>query len=142
MKKFLILAMCVFLCFALTSCESESESEIESAYLSGYDDGYSLASDIMLEYGRNRYAAGYDEAYNDLKWIADDNAVHYAREHSKWHPEEAMCVIDAYESGNYYYGKDPITEKDYKEAIKSLYYYSSYFYYEMYENEMECDYDN
>lgn len=137
MKKFLFVALCISLCLCLTACESED------SYLNVYEDGYYDASVEFSEHSHEMYEEGYKEAYRDFsEGIIWYEAIHYARQFSEWSPEEAMCVIDAYESGTLYYGSLPITEQDYKEAVESLYHYYEYFYNAMYKQDAECDYDN
>ena len=41
-----------------------------------------------------------------------------------------------------FYGKTSITENDYKDAVKTLFYYYEYFYGKHYDTEIECDFDN
>ena len=118
--KFLVLTMCLSLCFCLTACNGDSID--------------------VSEYGYEMYEAGYDEAYGDFEDIIQYKAIKYARNFSEWHPEEAMCIIDAYESGDFYYGSATITEEDYKEAVASLYHYYAYFYSSMYKQDAECGY--
>ena len=132
LKSFFVIALCVF----LTACYEGD------GYESGYDDGCSAARDELSEYGYEMYKRGYDEAYRDIvEEIIDYEAVHYARNFSNWHPEEAMGIIDCYESGDRYYGDIPITEEDYRDAIKSLYHYYAYFYSALYEDDIKCSYD-
>ena len=138
MKKFfLLVALIVFVAFSTLSCASPS------GYEEGYDDGYSAAKEKFSEHGYEMYQKGYDEATGDfVDGIIEWRAIRYAKENGGWHPEEAMCIIDAYESGSMFYGKTPITEKDYKDAIKTLYYYYEYFYGNHYDSEIGCDFDD
>lgn len=105
----------------LTACAEESTYSY--SYEDGYEDGY---NDGQEEGYDNGYWEGYSEAESDFDNIIEYDAVHYAREYSEWHPEEAMCVIDAYRRG------EAVTEADYNEAIESLYRYCQYLYYDMY----------
>ena len=135
MKRLKILLLLV-LCVSLTACCEESE------YENGYDDGYRDAKAELSEYGYEMYQKGYDEAYTKfVDEIIYHEAVRYARGFSDWHPEEAMGIIECYERGDHYYGGTPITEEDYLQAVKSLYYYYAYFYNALYEEDIECSYD-
>ena len=127
-------ALCLILLYltlCLTSCdkvEANSYYEYNDSdhyYWEGYEDGRDSGYD-------EGYAEGYAEAQSHFYETVNYYAVHYAREHSKWHPEEAMCIIEAYENG-VSYGSTTVTETEYKEAVESLYHYSQYFYYEMYD---------
>ena len=130
MKQLKILLVIV-LCLSFTACYEESD------YGSGYDDGYRDARVELNEYGEEMYQNGYDEACSDIiDEIIHYEAVHYARNFSSWHPEEAMGIIDSYESGDI-----TISEEDYKDAVKSLYYYYAYFYSALYEADIECSFD-
>lgn len=132
MKKFNI-CLCVILCISLIICliscgrsiyEMEQDAKRESIYNQGYEVGYQ-------EGEWEGFANGRNEANNDFEWIIGFDAVDYAREYSGWHPEEAMCIIQAYEAGKPY-GDTVITEQIYKDAVESLYRYCEYIYYKMY----------
>ena len=129
------------MCIAfLTSCEVAKT--YEDGYYEGFDDGYFDASMEYDGHSFEMYAKGYDESYGDfVEGVIEYKAIRYVREGSEWHPEEAMCIIDCYEKGLNYCGNYPITEKDYKEAVKSLYRYYEYFYNAWYKDDVECDYD-
>lgn len=130
MKKILLITLIGTLFLCLSSCERsiyemEREAKREAAYNDGYEAGYDEG------YGEG-YGEGYNEAFDHFSWIVNSDAVHYAREYSDWHPEEAMCIIKAYENGELAFGNMQVSEEDYKEAIESLYRYCEYFYYDMY----------
>lgn len=132
-KLMLNLALCVGILFCLSSCSKQKT--YEEGYNDGYEDGYIDASNELSDYGFDMYQEGYDEAYGDFVYgIIEDEAVHYAVEHGGWHPEEAMCIIDAYENGEMAFGSMSVSEEDYKEAVKSLYFYYEYFYGGSYKN--------
>ena len=133
LRMFLVFSVCLSL---LTACAEESTYSY--SYEDGYEDGY---NDGQAEGYDNGYWEGYSEAEGDLDSIVGYNATQYASEYSGWHPDEAMCIIDAYENGECYYGNTPVTTEDYKDAIASLYHFYEYFYNAMYEDDMECDYD-
>lgn len=121
--------------FCLSSCGNQKT--YDDGYEDGYADGHYDASNALSDHGFDLYQEGYEEAYEDFVYgIIEYEAVHYAKDHGGWHPEEAMCIIDAYEKG-----QDSYTEKDYKDAVRSLYYYYAYFYDARYKDDVECGYD-
>ena len=146
MKKLLLMITIILALFiSLSSCVSEKT--YDDGYFDGYEEGYNeghlYAKDEYSEHSFDMYKEGYDEAYEDfLNDIVHDAAVFYAKEKGGWHPEEAMCIIDAYESGGMSYGQMPITEEDYKAAVHSLYYYYEYFYDFDPGDKIECGYEN
>ena len=117
--------------------ERDAESEaLESLYDEGYEEGSSSGYDKGYDEGHddgyndgynNGYDEGYSEALTYFESIIEYDAIHYARENSDFHPEEALCIIDDYENGT------PVTEEDYNEAIESLYRYCEYLYYKEYD---------
>ena len=136
----------VILIVTLVSCnngrsiyemERDAESEaLESLYDEGYEEGSSSGYYTGYDEGYSEgYSKGYDEGYNEgysevmahFENIIEYDAIHYAREYSIFHPEEALCIIDDYENG------EPVTEEDYNEAIESLYRYCEYLYYKEYD---------
>ena len=144
MKKFfktgIGIALCIALIFCLPSCRVSKSNGDD--YMKGYDDGYLDGISMNSEEEFMKYMCGYEEAYDDfVEGVINNKAISYAREESAWHPEEALCIIDWYEKGYSYCGNYPITENDYKEAVKSLYRYYEYFYNARYEDDVECDYD-
>lgn len=139
-KIILVSSLCVMAIFSLSSCRKQKT--YEEGYNDGYADGQYDASNALSDYSFEMYKEGYDEAYGDFVYgIIEDKAIHYAVDHGGWHPEEAMGIIDAYEKGQSYYGKLQITEKDYKDAVRSLCCYYEYFYNSRYEDDVECGYD-
>ena len=138
-KVILVASLCVVLLLCLSSCEQEQT--YEDGYIDGYSDGRYDAKEAASDHSFEMYKEGYDEAYIDfVESVICGEAVHYAVEHGGWHPEEAMSIIDAY-NGQWSYGELPITEKDYKDAVSSLYYYYDYFYNAQYQDKMNCGYD-
>ena len=126
------ITLCVVLIFCLSSCRTQKTNE------DGYGDGN---TSYHSRHSGEMYQEGYNEAYRDFVYdIIQYEAVRYAVEHGGWHPEEAMAIIDAYENGQSYYGT--ITEKDYKDAVRSLYCYYEYFYNAFYEDDVDCGYEN
>lgn len=142
MKKTFKIIVSFALCVVLIFCMSSCDNSYENGYHDGYEDGYSDAGIEKYDYGDDMYSRGvddgydeaYDEVYDYFVNIIEHDAVHYAKEKGGWHPEEAMCIIDAYENGTLAFGSMPITEEDYKEAVKSLYFYYEYFYGGEYKN--------
>ena len=110
-----------------------------AGYSAGWVDGKTEADLQWTDYGDEMYAQGFEEGYqacyeddeasasaaSNLEW----EAVDYAREKSGWSPEEAWCVIEAYQNNEPWYqdGSAP-TAQDYSEAIDSLIYFYEYFY--------------
>jgi hypothetical protein len=79
----------------------------------------------------NEWEEGYDAGYLEGLYLIDasaEEAVHYDRKHSGWHPEEALAIIKAYENS------EISDEEDYNAAIRCLYYFYEYFYCGMYED--------
>ena len=131
MKK-LLAALLLLSLFFVSSCSNNVHT-----YKDGYDDGY----EDGLHNGRyagyeDGYEDGYEagsENYKEHGWWFEEQAVDHAREYSEWHPEEAMEVIDAYENGKPVYGSVP-TLDEYRDAVKSLYYFYDYFYCALYKD--------
>lgn len=130
MRKFFPFLLVIFIMF-LSSCQL-SNDYYESGYFDGYDDGF---ADALSSIDPLDIVDDIDSQYLFFRTAPEleDNAIYHAREYSDWSPEEAMCVIEAYESGEKYYGSYPITEDDYRNAIRSLYYFYDYFYSRCYE---------
>lgn len=132
MKKFFKriagIALCLVLAFCLPSCERKNTTNDEyygdyhDGYVDGYDDAVS-ENDIY-----EAYREGYNDAYSRFEDGVLSDAIDYVKKYSEWHPEEALCIIDAYESGELAFGQMIVSEEDYKEAIKSLYHYYEYYY--------------
>ena len=125
--------MCAILCLSLSSCERsiyamEQDAKREAAYNEGYDVGYEEGQwDGHTDGWHEGYDEGHKDACADFEEIINYDAVFYAKEYSEFHPEEAMQIIELYESE-----EAIITESEYKEAVKSLFYYSKYFYHDLY----------
>lgn len=135
------IALSVALLFCLLSCETAKT--YEDGYIDGCSDGHFFASEEFSEHSWEMYKKGYNEAYDDFVYgIIDNQAIHYARKFSEYHPEEAMCIIDCYKNGTRYWGKLPITDADYSAAVESLYRYYEYFLNAWYNDDAECDYDD
>jgi len=128
MKKLFIaiLMLSIFICLTSSCKRSEYAMERDAIREVAYNNGYETG------YGEGYYE-GYTDAFGHFSEIVNYDAVHYAREYSEWHPEEAMCIIKAYESGELAFGNMQVSEKDYKEAIESLYRYFEYLYYDKYD---------
>lgn len=121
-------ALCAILFFCLSSCSGEDafDDEDNGDYYDGYVDGYNDAVSENDVY--EAYRDGYNDAYYRFEDGVLSDAIDYVQKYSKWHPEEALYIIDAYESGELAFGKMELSEDDYKEAINSLYLYYEYFY--------------
>lgn len=152
MKRFIAVAVLFTLVICLLSCSYEGT--YDEGYSEGYDDGYSDAKFemecLIEEEYLGRYDSGYDNGYWDgylegsrEGWIdrledpgryLEDEAVHYARKYSEWHPEEAMVIIEAYQNNEPLPDENSVPSKqDYLEAIDSLIYFYDYFYSARYE---------
>ena len=137
--------MILAVCF-LSAC---GKGTYEEGYADGYDEGYSDAEFEMEYLMEDEFLDGYDIGYDDgydegsddgwvdnideIGWFFEEEAVHYAREHSEWHPEEAMGIIEAYQNREPLYDNAIPNEEEYLEAIESLYRFYEYFYCAMYE---------
>ena len=147
MKKLTTMIAMLTLALCLSACNARS---YEEGYADGYNDGY---SDAEFEIGclvedefQDGYEAGYEDGYDDGSvegWINNiedpgryfkEEAVHYASEHSEWHPEEAWYIIEAYHNNEpFYENGSPPSKQDYLNAIDSLIYFYEYFYGRHYE---------
>ena len=142
MKTVVSVLLLISVLLSCAACSCKQEKTYEDGYKDGYADGHYDANSANANHSFEMYQEGYNEACGDFIYkVIDSEAVHYAVEHGGWHPEEAMCIIDAYENGQASYGELPITEKDYKDAVSSLYYYYDYFYSARYKDKLDCDYD-
>ena len=147
MKRFIAIAALFTLVICLLSCSYEGT--YDEGYSEGYDDGYSDAKfemEYLIEEYSDRYDIGYDDGYWEGSregWIDhleepgryfEDEAVHYARKYSEWHPEEAWMIIEAYHNNEPLPEESAVpSEQDYLEAIDSLIYFYDYFYSARYE---------
>ena len=150
MKRFFAVIVLFALSICLLSCNYRGT--YEDGYADGYSDGYSDAESEMqylieeefldgYDIGRDDgYDIGYDDGYweaeyeyNDYGWL-EDEAVHYARKYSEWHPEEAMWVIESYQNKEpFWQDGSPPSHEEYLDAIESLIRFYEYFYCAMYE---------
>lgn len=120
-KATAIIAVWIILCF-LSACSMET---YDDGYEDGYSDGYSDAEDEEFFDG---YDIGYDDGKRDGSWLEED-AIDYVREHSDWHPEEAVEVIEAYQNNEpFWRDGSPPSYEEYLDAIDSLIYFYDYFY--------------
>lgn len=122
MKKISVFLVIVFL---LSGCSTHT-------YEDGYKDGYSDAKfELEAEYELyldERYLDGYSHGFDRVANSKSD-AESYACDRSVYHPEEALMIIDAYESEEpYWRNGDPITQQDYSDAARSLYYFYEYYF--------------
>ena len=142
MKRFIVIFASVALFVCLLSCGYRGT--YDDGYEDGYDEGYFYAMIKFEDYYDRGYENGYDEGYwegSQNGWIdhieepgryLEEEAVHYARQYSEWHPEEAMTIIHSYQSREPIDGTLPSYE-EYLEAIESLYRFYEYFYCAMYD---------
>ena len=123
----------------MTSCAGDG------AYDEGFDDGYDAGYEIGYQQGSEEsyseyeleesFDAGYDYAienclYEDeIIWRIEEDAVHFARHNSEWHPEEALVIIESYQN-NEPFNEDgsPPSWEDYTAAIQTLVSFYEYFY--------------
>lgn len=148
MKRFAaILALVILLLSTLSSCTIEGYHDgYEEGYHDGYSDAKSEMQDIMEEECLDWYDIGYDDGYDDGSdegWMdniqgpgryLEDEAVHYAAWNSGMHPEDAWCIIEAYQNHQPYYDNGSMPSyQDYLDAIDSLIYFYEYFYGRHYE---------
>lgn len=126
MKKCLLfLIVAVIASLVLPACSTQT---YEDGYREGYQDArFEIESEYDL-YVAERYLEGYSDGYSRIKDSFSD-AEYYACDHSVYHPEEAMWIIDTYESCEPYWRNGaPITEQEYMDAVKSLYYFYEYYF--------------
>lgn len=118
-----------------TSVKRDSESIYQDAYDSGYNIGYDRGREVGYEAGYDDGASygWFDDIANPASYL-EDEAVDYVRKYCEWHPEEAMTIIEAYQSGIPAFEGDPVPSyQEYLEAIESLKYFYIYFYNREYE---------
>lgn len=116
----------------LLSCSSEPT--YEDGFDDGYDEGYFDAiNEYEDDYSRG-YADGYIEGKSDIDadeiiYYITREAEKYAGRESGWHPEDAWCLIEAYQNNEPFYedGSMP-SYQDYLDAINSIIYFYEYFY--------------
>lgn len=143
MKQTAAILAVLILILCLSACSKPTYEE-------GYEDGYSDA-EFEVEYLMEAecqgwydmgYSDGYYEGSND-GWVDnleeigrffEEDAVDFVREHCQWHPEEAVCIIEAYRNNEpFYENGSPPSRQDYLDAIDSLIYFYEYFYGSYYE---------
>lgn len=140
LKIMLSFALYIILAFCLSSCKTVKS--YEEGYNEGFEDGHFYATEELTGHSFEMYQNGYDEAYRDFVFdIIQSEAIDYARNFGGYGPEEAMCIIDSYKRGDSYWGKTPITEAEYIDAVETLYHYYEYFFIAMYEDDTYCDFD-
>ena len=137
MKKLIAVLVSLASVICLVSCGNIRS--YDDGFEDGYDDGY---SDAVLKMEK-KFSYWYDEGYWEGSregWIdylekpgryLEEEAVHYAREYSQWHPEEAMAIIQSYQNKEPLDGAIP-TYEEYIDAIESLLRFYEYFYCAMY----------
>lgn len=108
----------------------------EDRYEAGFNAGYAAAEldmDYILQDEYNRgYENGSEESYEDPANY-EDEAAHYARQFSDYHPIEAREILDEYYGRKTPDPEHPVTEYDYLMAIESLYRFYEYFLFAMYQ---------
>ena len=129
MKK-LLLCLCAVL--LLTSCDGDDGMEYKDPNLYRYDDYYEDSEDNSYETGYlEGFYEGYDQGFNEI-----ENAVEEAIDYAEYfHPEEAMWIIEMYQTKVSYYPDGSLpTKEEYRQAIDSLIDFYEYFYNCKYEN--------
>ena len=119
-------AAIIFCCTSTPLNSNDSGEDYTEEYDAGFHDGYDFG-----------YDEGFDAAYSRFESAVNHDAIFFVNETCEWHPEEAVCIIEAYENGEGYYGDYQITEKDYKDAVESLCRYYGYFYSRLYEEDID-----
>lgn len=136
MRRVLSFSLIILGALCLCSCSvgSKDTSQQSEDYRRGYANAMDQC-DQMCEEAVQDFIDDieYTDTYNDVALMLEENAIHYVREACEWHPEEALCIIQAYERGEKYYGSYPITAEDYQEAIHSICRFYNYFYEREYE---------
>ena len=138
MKRFI--SVLVIFSFAICLLSCSHKGSYEDGYADGYSDAESEMQYLMEEEFLDGYDIGYDDGYweaedeyNDYGWL-EDKAIHYAREHSEWSPEEAMWVIKSYQNKEPFWPDGSLpSHEEYLDAIESLLRFYEYFYCAMYE---------
>ena len=122
MRKILTFVVVFAITMGLSACSLDP-------YKSDYDEGYDFGYEVGYDYGYERgYEDGYDEGKLDGSAL-EEEGIHYAREHSGWSPEEAMYVIEAYQTGKSCWKDGSLpSHEEYLDAIESLIYFYDYFY--------------
>ena len=130
MKKTLctLIVLIGILCLCSCSIKCQDTSRHSDGYLQGYADAMEQreeqCEDAIQNFVDNIKCT---DTYGDVALMLQEDAIDYVRETCDWHPEEAIYIIQAYESGEKYYGSHLITEADYHEAIRTLCRFYSYF---------------
>lgn len=148
MKRYANLFMfAMVLVVLLASCGTETyEDGYEAGYIDGYAEAQLEVGDLCEKEFSDGYEMGYDDGFvegSEEGWIdnieeparyIEEEAVHYAREHSGCHPEEAMVIIYSYQNKELLHDDRSLpTQDEYIEAIESLYRFYEYFYGAMYD---------
>lgn len=150
MKNTILLYLILFALLTLPACGNAYYDEgFEDGYADGYADGYFDAEYEIGSLAEEEYEDGYDNGYydghhdgyregskegwidnaEDIGWYFGERAVDYAASNSKWHPEEAWGVIEAYQNNEAFYEDgSPPSKQDYLDAIDSLICFYEYFY--------------
>ncbi len=131
MRKIIYLLFALFLVLFVCSCTSDHQDAPQ--YSNEYEQGYADAASQYEELCEDAIQNYVDEikhtdTYGDVALMLEEDAIEYVREGCDWHPEEALHIIQAYERGETYYGSYRITDTDYKEAVRSLCRFYSFFY--------------
>ena len=144
MKKLAtIIAMLILVLCYLSAC---GKGTYEDGYADGYSDAEAKMEYLMEDEFFDSYDNGYDDGYFEGSregWIdhlekpgryLEEEAVHYARQYSEWHPEEALAIIYSYQNGEPLYDDGVLpSHEEYLEAIESLCRFYEYFYCAIYE---------
>lgn len=107
---------------------TDLSDELDMVRGESYDEGYKNGYDVGYEDG---FEARSEDTWENSQSIlyAMEEALHYARDNSGWHPEEAVDLIEAYQQQlPYYENGNPPTRQDYLAAVQSLQDFFEYFY--------------
>lgn len=135
MKRQTVMLMLLAASVLMCSCESQYTKGYDVGYNKGYDEGVvSISRDNEYNYMRG-YDDGYKNGFEEASAYPPDttirqierDATQYAMHNSEWHPEEAWCIIDAYQNGGTYEGRQP-SHRDYLDAIDTMICFYEYFY--------------
>ena len=135
MKQTAAMLTVLMLVLCLSAC---SKPTYEEGYEDGYSDAESDMQYLIEEECLEWYDMGYDDGWVDnigeIGRYFEEEAVDYVREYCEWHPEEAVCIIEAYQNNeSFYEDGSPPSRQDYLDAIDSLVYFYNYFYGSYYE---------
>lgn len=127
LSRLLLIVLGIF-CLCSCSVKDESMPAQSADYQQGYADAMDQCEQLCEDAVQNYIDdIKHTDTYADVALLLQEDAVDYVREGCDWHPEDALCIVRAYEKGEKYYGSHLITEEDYQEAIRALCRFYSYF---------------